>query len=276
MRRATVAVAVLVLLAGCNGFGGGGGATPTDTLTPAPIVTPSPTPEDTSLAPGVEATGITDLDALTTAHRQAALNRSYTWNERTRLQSRIGNTSATPNRNQTVYFEDATHYYRVTSRLVRRVNSRLRYFPGYARYANGSVMFTRWVPMGSGTIRYVRQPVRPTDRRFAAFATSALWKYLSEGDAEVSVVLVDGRRNYAVTVTDNPLPQVNATNYTARAVIAPDGFVRSLNVTYVGTVNAARVRGHYSFAYTAVNATTVPDPDWLQVARANATNGTFP
>lgn len=75
----TLAVATAVVLAGCAGLAAD--PAPTETITPAPVPedTPTPsTPPPPSLAPGVTAGGVEDVDRLAAAHRAALGNRSYT------------------------------------------------------------------------------------------------------------------------------------------------------------------------------------------------------
>ncbi len=267
-----------MVAAGCGGLGGGladGPGTPSETLTPAPVPTPTPTPVDRDVAPGIRGGAVDDLDELAAAHRSIVRNRSYTWRDRLIVERRTEGSTAVSRRNQTVYYENPTTYLRVTSREVRQVGSRERIFPGYERYANGSTMFTRWASFEGEGAEYVRGPVRPTRGRFARLATGTVRRYLDEGSAEVETVVANGSRAYAVTVTRDQLPTVDAVRYRARAVVTPEGFVRSLSVGYVGETQGgnAQVAGSYSFDYGAVDRTTVEPPAWLDAAR-DTTSGT--
>ncbi|MFB6177650.1 MAG: hypothetical protein ABEI99_10985 [Halobaculum sp.] len=76
----------------------------------------------------------------------------------------------------------------------------------------------------------------------------------------------------ASALQPDALEFVNRSNVTAFAltvVVAPDGYVRYLNLTYAVDVGGSPVRLDVKRAIVAVNETTVPKPDWLDRARKN-------
>ncbi|MFB6173916.1 MAG: hypothetical protein ABEI39_04660 [Halobacteriales archaeon] len=268
MRWRSLFVVVAVLTAGCGSLVGAddpGRDRPTETLTPAPVPEVTPTPERWPVAPGVTGAGVADLDTLVAAHTGAAANTSYVWRERR-------GTTADPNATIPLFDRSVaevaspSRYYVWTSEERVRLRSGLRHVANYSEFTGDGVRTIRYRLVGQSDYEYQRRhPVSASSNTFVGGAVSAaLRRYLAVERATVSRTRVDGDTHYLVVGRNwTRFAGGEVTDYTVRALVSEDGFVRRLSATYtVQSVGQPRcVR--YSFAYDRVGNTTVDPPGWV-------------
>lgn len=242
-------VGLVVVLAGCGALGGSGGPDgPFDTETDeertlTPVAVPEVTAEPAPLPPGVTTAGVTDADALLDAHRAVLRNQSYTLTVRLSVDG-------------------------VVSERLARVESPTRYYQrevlagsesNVSRFASDRTVYTRSV--APNATRYARfDTVRPPGSQ--TVRESRL--LLSVPTATVFETTVDGRPAFVVRGSYPVHPAASALrNVTLRAVVRPDGLVRSLNASYTRVDGADRTAVSRSFRYTDLGETTVDRPDWV-------------
>lgn len=287
MRVRLLAVLAVVALAGCGGFIQGSDSE-TPTLTPAPVPSPTATPVESpavgdgrvGVATGMAAGGLTDSTALARQHVAAINGTSYVWTERYVETLRTDNVSAQRQTTQRVTLENATTHRHVTSSTETGDRSlgtapydhleegRVEYRDGYETYANGDVEYVSWFDF-RGEDRIFERRDAVTDRTaFDTLARGPIERYI---DPEASTVMIlDGRGNWYEVTSSAPSVSLQPTveNYSARAVIRSDGFVRSLTVSYERQISGRTVDVRYSFRYADVGTATVEPPDWLAEAKS--------
>jgi hypothetical protein len=241
-----VAVALAVVVAGCGsvvggaGPGGQGADTPAPTLTPAPV--PAVTETPVTLPPGVAGNRVTNATTLYEAHTDYIRGRSYTLHVRVEVDS---------GSSERVFgVETPTRYYR-HDRLPGR---------NFTRYADGDRVYVRSVLGGNDLYASSDDPDRPSA------PTVRLSKaFLQLDDVRVAETLVDGELHYELTGSYPVHPTVDSLrDVRIRAVLGPQGFIRSLNTSYVAVSAGTRTNVTRSFAYTDVDSTTVERPLWVE------------
>ena len=240
------AVGLALVLAGCGALGGTSGTAdpgtgPASGATLTPVAVPSTTETPVTLPPGVTTAGVADADALLAAHQATLRDRSYTLAVRLEVDGDV-------------------------TRRVSRVASQTRYYQRdvlvrqgvtVSRFASDRTVYTRSVT--ANLTRYdrfdtVRPPGSQTVRESRVF--------LSVPSATVFRTTVDGRPTFALRGTYPVHPtEPGLRNVSLRAVVAPSGLIRTLNVSYYREADAANVTR--SFAYSDVGSTTVERPDWV-------------
>lgn len=262
-------VAALALTAGCGSLVAGD-ETPTagETVTPAPVPTVTETPERWGIAPGLAGGGVADVDALVRAHLAATANRSYVWRE----YRGFGSADAETVRTSTVTVarvESSSVYTLRTGRWQVRIEGELSNVANYSEYADGTVRRARYRLLGRS--EPTARALPPTSARSHPYvggaATTAIRRYLDVDNATVSEILVDGDRHYRVVSHPEAVRVPGETrNATVTAVVSPDGFVRSLEVSYLATSAGTPRRVTYGFAYELVDETNVDPPDWYEAS----------
>ena len=153
-----------------------------------------------------------------------------------------------------------------SSERLFRVETPTRYYrhdrlPGrnFTRYADGERVYVRSAIGGNDLYASSVEPDRPSA------PTIRLSKaFLQLDDVRVAETLVDGQLHYELTGFYPVHPAVDSLhNVTIRAVLGPQGFIRSLNTSYVATGGNRETNVTRSFAYTDVDSTTVERPDWV-------------
>jgi hypothetical protein len=251
--RQSVLVALLVVLAGCAGLTG----TPTPTVTPAPV----PAAEqqavgDTPLPPGVTAGGVTDVRALSRAHTDAALERSYRLSVVTHRDTLDG------------YQTDSFHV-RVGNATTYLSRSNVTNGTRLETYAEDGLVLVRY---DTDPPRYDAQPhgVEPPSAVVAKRTAAHLRTYLAVERAAVSATSIHGTD--VVRIEGEKPRRVSGTiGYTVVAYVEPSGFVRSLHVEFDCTTDRPCSHVTVSIRHDAVNQTTVSRPPWYDEAIA-ATN----
>ncbi|MFB6140639.1 MAG: hypothetical protein ABEJ26_09425 [Halosimplex sp.] len=245
MRWRVVAAAFAVVLAGCGALGGapeqsGGRSADTPTLTPVPV--PEATTAPPRLPPGLTGANVTDANALVDAHLAAIRGRSYTLAVRVRIDGERSE--------RLLRVETPTRYYRV-DRLADRGDT--------VQFADGDDLYTRTEYRGD--VRYGRfdDPSLPRSQTVALSRA-----FLRVDDVRVAETRVDGDVAYELTGRYPVHPSVDTlANFSLRAIVEPDGFIRSLNVSYVRTGTGDGTTVSRSFVYSDVDATTVEEPAWV-------------
>lgn len=261
-------LALVVATAGCSGLVGGGSSAPT--LTPAPVPTVESTPADPRIgvAPGVSTRAVTHPSYLADRHVAVTNDSRYVVTVRRHETRRLDGVVANPSRVQRIAVENATVYRRDTSALERRVGGAYVYRYGYGEYANGRAKYVSWLGDDDTDRVFRRYPDPSTRPQYAEITASSVRRYLDLESATVSRYdVADGdARYYLVTGTRSTLGATDVENYSARAVIRADGFVRRLNVTYDAMDRGIAVSASYSFAYRKVGTATVAPPAWIDEA----------
>lgn len=246
---ATVLLALVVVLAGC----GGGDPTPTET----PTATVHPFADG---PPGIDETGVTDVDALMAAHNASLDGQSVTVDlgfhltvngsgEEVSLHAKVVPDSdrgwirfESGDDHGTYYTEGTTTYYREV------VDANARY---------GTIADTLAIPE-TGTPRF------GTDDRIRTALESADWE-------PVGTVERDGRTLYELEATDVEVPGVNASDGTTveasgRLLVDRDGVIHHLEVDT--TVEDAEETVQYGLrvSLSDIGSTSVDRPDWYDNA----------
>jgi hypothetical protein len=275
-RLGGVALAVLLALAGCSAVpGGGGGGPATESLTPAPIPEQGTSAE--RLAPGLTREGVTDPLALANAHG-AALETDYGFHSNWTARYRNGSVHA--HADQRVLVTPAGFTARVTvagrpgflttgprltatfwsngtvlaERIEREDTVGYRYL-GAATYNGGAGFYTS-----------LRRP-KPWRDHYALF-TAVETRVVDEfgGDTGPRRYTVVGERLRDPAVFGAATDVRRPANVSLRAVVTEGGAVRSLRLSYDGTVrNGRRVHVTRSIDYED-DVGQVTRPEWFGVA----------
>jgi hypothetical protein len=277
MRRwHALALVALLVLAGCSEVIGTEPAGRTPTVTPAPI--PATDAPSAALAPGLNATGVTDPLALANAHSAALGGRSYTLDSTWTVRHANGSLRAFIDLHahvdeptfQTQVRVDGTETGFVSNRpttavfwsdgreLVERVerDNRITYLhvPA-AEYNNGSGFYNslkRPTPWRDTYGLLAALDLRVVDAQHEGDTTV----YLLEGDH-----LDDAALFAATTNTDRP------ENVTFRAVVNERGFILRYRLTYTATVDGEPVRVTRVVRYRNLGETIVSKPGWYATAK---------
>lgn len=272
--RLAVALVVLVVLAGCGG-------SPFATPSSAPTVTPVPVPEGDrdGLAPGVTDDGVELPGVLADAHAASLSNRSYrlvttrtvryengTLRERLHLELALGTdrsylvATETAGPAAPVFLgrpPAAAAFWSNGSTYVRRLTRGEETTYTTFQPAEGAGTWQYW----ARTVPFGGQEASPRnfiDRTFTSVPTSVTDR-----------TTVDGTTAYrlAGSRATGPLPEVGTPrSVDLRATVTADGLVRSLTLTYAGTVDGEPVTVRRTVGYQGVGNTTVERPAWTDRA----------
>jgi len=235
----TLVVVAAVVVAGCGGPAADAG--PERTLTPVPVPD-SPTATAQALPPGVASDGVADVDALVAAHAAALAGRSFTARVRTTYDGLSGSRVLRVEGARRYAYHDAT---------VTTAGNRTEFVDGEHRYSRS----TR-----NGLVFELHPPANHSEL-YGWMVRSTLRSALPTGNATVFRTRLDGRTHYELRVDRSTHPRFEAfRNYSARATVRADGFVRAVTVSYVrGETNVTR-----TVAYGSVGSTTVERPAWVE------------
>lgn len=270
MRLRLLAVAFLVAAAGCGSIVGLDGGGRTETVTPAPVPTATPTPEDPrdGVAPGVDTTGVFDVDYLAENHVEALASTSYAWSERNREVRTFGETGTNITRTQRVTVVNETTYRRQAENIDDRIDGEYTFFGEYDVYGGDDREFAKFVSFENGQ-EYRTQPTRDRGGQYVELMTDSVRRYVDLDNATVTRADAGDRPHFRVVGTRDELPQFGEiSNYSTRAVIREDGVIRSLNVSYdYVTSSGVAVTVQYEYALESIGTATVEEPQWLETAR---------
>jgi hypothetical protein len=285
-----VLLAALLVLAGCNGLGLSGGAdegeTPSadaDALTAAPVPSTAQATGTATVAPdtppGVNATGIADVEALASAHRSVLANRSFAVTVRStgdRRRSapdsytvRVGNGSREGDLAAEPPIPGLSHLGRAHY-LVTTDGDAMPLV-----YADGDAQFARdfAVVDGDVVVESDRVTMVPPDRvRPAGYGLNQL----PEAAADVTRVRRDGETFVRVHVTDRGIDFENYTrpiapvggvsNYSLTAYVRDDGFVKTIDLRYDVRTDGDRTRVERRWSY-ALDTGPLAEPRWVARTR---------
>lgn len=246
-----VALAVVVLLAGCQ-FGGPGPQEQSPDGTQA-----SPFADDQG-PPGMAASGVTDADALLSAHASTLNGTSATVDIAFRL------TVNGTGQNVSLRGKSVPDSDRGWMQVVLQNGEGTYYTVGdttyYREIVNGSVDY--------GTTDQVSAvPERPrfgADQRIRTAVESAEWEWVDTVDR-------DGRTLYEFTATSVDPPNVNTTGETTvsssgRLLVDATGVVHHVAVSTTVETERGTVRYGLEVAVNDIGETTIEEPNWLDQA----------
>ena len=252
-------VVALALTAGCSALSDSGD---TSTLTPAPVPQPATTTETSPLPPGVTGASIESVDRLSLAHLEATNGTAYVWQSNYTRIRYFGNKTFVGHIRQTATVENQSVYTYWTNRKKAPREAQFSYLGEYGLYADSTGRYTR-LKQG-GTFTYERLSPQPARQQIGRRTGSAVDEYLRTENVTVTETRVDGARFYEIVGTDYAFRSgYGIRDYTARAIVSPDGFVRSLAVSYNQTRDGEREHIEYTFAYSRLGNATVDEPDWV-------------
>lgn len=260
---AVVAISVCLVVAGCAGFAGGDGGP--RTVNPALAETPTETPTPPGGYPtGVDRDGV-DTEELIAAHRTALGNGSWT----VTLTRTVAGENETIERSQAVVRVDGPNLLYGFERV--RGENRL----ATAHWSNATASASRRVSW-RGNVTLSANPSEaggPT----GLDPTGGAW---------LSAIFVDMRAEYAGTeqTADGPITVLEATagriersgvpdrrQVRLRARVDSAGVVRSVVLQYDVFLGDDPATIRIALRTDEVGTTTVPRPDWVDRALANAT-----
>jgi len=209
------------------------------------------------LPPGVDDDGTVDVDALLGAHRTAVRESTYTWEYRQRQRSA----------------ESGDRLVALDRRVAVGENATLVETGGFPFVANS----THYLTERCGYLRRVLDIDSPYSTLEAthpnhtyAPAEELMGTYLVDGPYRVEAVTEGGERYVRLHASTADVPETvtdgntEMRDYWVTAYVTPDGFVRSMVVSFdsvaeEGTDHRVLIR----FNYAAVDATTVSRPEWV-------------
>lgn len=278
MNRAVLAC-LLALLAGCSALPvGGGNAGGTDTAT----VTPAPIPEGGTFPPGVSSDGVETPAALARAHVSVINNRSYTFaterevryrngtlRSRLRLRVALGADrsyraeTATAGPDAPVFLGEppasAVFWSNGSLYLRKFTHDNETVYNEFQTTEDGAGTWSYWVstvPFGGGRDR----PERFYRDVFRSIPTRTVERRTDDGTVAYRLVGARARDNSF----DDEVDAIS--DLRLEAVVTQAGLVRSLTLTYAGTIDGEPVEVHWTFRYRDIGNTTVGRPDWFDRA----------
>ncbi|MFC7096768.1 hypothetical protein [Halobaculum marinum] len=264
-RYGAVALVVLVVLAGCTSFGVGGGDGGARTVNPALAETPTATATPTGGFPaGVSPAGV-DVEAMIDAHRAALANGSWTVS----LNRTVVGLDGEVERSSARVLVDGNRSLYTFERV--RGDNRL----ANAHWRNGTAAASKRVSWRGD----VTLDGRPRDAGGPAGLdpTGGAWLYAASVDTRPSYAGVEVTPNGTVTLIEaaegrierSGLPDRRQVRLSAR--VDERGVVRSLSLRYEVFLGNEPGSVTLSLRTTNVGSTTVPRPEWVDRALANAT-----
>lgn len=256
--RVTVAVVLVVLVVTAGCFGGGATDTPVTETTGAPD-TPAGPFDGVSQPPGIDDSGVTDADALLSAHESALAGESTTVSmsftltvngtgQNVSLQGKVlpdgdrGWMRVTfPDGTGTYYTADDSTYYR------ERVNGTTSY---------GTTSQVSAIPA---------EPRFGADQRIRTALAAAEWE-------PVGTVERDGRTLVELRATSVDPPDVNTSGDTTvdssgRLLVDGEGVVHYVVVETTVENDRGTVEYAIEVRLADVGSTTLEEPDWIDRAR---------
>lgn len=258
----TVGLVVLAVTAGCGSLTDN--SVETTTVTPAPVPTPSPSPQEPggSLAPGLDASGVTDPGSLAQSHAEITDGTSYQMERMRSVVHRFGNTTAESTEVRRLTYENASRYHLAADPYETLVDGQVRSLHDFEAYVDGDVVYRTWRTDDGRTVRENASVSERPDE--ADLVDVAIRRYLRLENETVSRIDVGDGTHYEVVGTRTTLPRYGDLEaYHARAVVRSDGFVRSLNVTFTVRRNDDQIDVRDDVTYRQVGNVTVTEPAWV-------------
>lgn len=279
-RALAAALCVLLALAGCNTLAPGPGpSTPSTPATPAPVPTDDP---DGELAPGVTTEGVVSSRTLAEAHVARLDDRSFDLavNRTTRypngtLRGRLGlDLSLGADRSYLVHTATTGPEAPV---FLGRPPAEASFWSNGSTYTRrltrgNTTTYTQFQPTdGAGTWQYWARTVPyggrgGNPRGFITRTFSAVPTRVTDRVADGNVTtyrLVGSRATAPIELGVADPREVELT-----ATVTAAGLVRSLSLSYVGTVDGRQITVTRQFRYERVGNATVARPPWVDRALA--------
>ncbi|GAA0277506.1 DUF7537 family lipoprotein [Halobacterium noricense] len=259
-RSPFILIVLFVVLAGCSGQPITSGTTDVPDAATS-TTTDHDTPQST-LAPGLTESGVTDAWALAQAHRDSLANTTYT--------------------------ERSQHTVRANGTLRRAVTTTLRQGQGdryvYERYAHGTAALfpnltvfrndstlVQRTAYDNGTVAYSGPEAAATP---ATDRYGNVYAVLSASPTTVEeAVAHNGTTRYRVMSTGPPTNSsayAGVSNYTMTALVGPDGLVHEYTISYAETRGGQTVTVSTAVQFTARGKTVVQPPEWAADALVNS------
>lgn len=262
MDRLAVVVVALVLLAGCGGvsLGESGPETPEKTLTPVPLSangTDARTGTPSERPPGVSAGGVVDTRRLHEAHDSFLADRSYRWT--------LDYDLAGPGRAGAEFDQGFLRWAVVEPDrfLVRQAND--GELVNQSLFVNESGGYLRTV---EGNVTHNRTIARPGTSEEYVPSGQIIERFLTGMNPNVTRVERRGRTYYRLHDSTGLPPTMERlateiSNYSVTAYVTPEGFVRSMSVTFDRSWGGGYERVSIRFYYEAVGSARVERPAWV-------------
>lgn len=255
-----VVVAALLVLAGCGGlsFGAGDGpATPPETLTPVPVSSPGATSTPIERPPGVSLVGIVDARRLREAHEAFLAGRSYRFT--------LDYDLTGPDRSGPPYEQGFRR------RAVVEPGRFLVWQTDDGRPVNQSLFVNEsggYLRVVEGNVTRSETLARPGPSEDYVPSGQIIQRFLAGMAPNVTRIERGGRtyyRLYDSTGLPPALEQQAAViyNYSVTAYVTPEGFVRSMTVTFERSWDVGQEHVSIRFYYEAVGSTSVERPAWV-------------
>lgn len=263
MRWRTLAVVVLAVTAGCGTFTTA--SEPTESVTPVPVTgVPTEAPTPTGIAPGLTGDGVRDVNRLAEGHTNAIEGERYVWRSVRRTDSlpNVSGQEHVVRQNLSVESERRYRFYTNRRDLNQRGDERL--LNDVTEFADGQTVYRRFVPFSQQEFTYARQPAEAASVRYESEMAGPVRRYLAVPNATVEETRVQTRPYYRIIAERETTPGfTRGRNFSATALVSPEGFVRSMNVSYVVDRAARTVTVEYSFRYERGDDVSVERPDWI-------------
>lgn len=264
MHWRVIAVTCLAVTAGCGSLATGTEPTPTVTPSPPPDVQTS-TSTPSGLAPGLGGGGVTNADRLAAAHLASLEGPSYAWVAERRVDRLSDRTGDEHLVRQELVVESDRRYRFETNR--RDVHSRgdERFRGDVSEFADGETVSSRFVPFGDRAFTYDTEHAAPATDAYARELTLPVRQYLAVPNATVAAARMDGQPYYRLESHGREFPgATTGQNVSVSALIAPSGFVQSMNVTYEVDRGSRVEHVRYWFEFDRTDDVTVERPDWIR------------
>lgn len=270
-RSLAVGLVLVVLVAGCNAPVS---STPTSTVTPVPLPASNASDDRVApgeLAPGVEASGVTDAGRLARAHASVLATRGYT----------VDQTLARTHPNGTVesryvtraQFAAGSGRFRASLTQTDRVDGRLS-TRRVERFADGTQVYEAATDANATRYRVVRAPDGTLRSPAAIYPTNltndpAIARLFTLVETDTTDQWVENGTRYLRVESPGSADLPPLRNVSLVATVTESGLVTDYRVEYDVRRNGVRVHVVVAVTYTDVGDTTVRAPDWID--RVNAT-----
>ncbi|PSQ11556.1 hypothetical protein BRC93_05090 [Halobacteriales archaeon QS_5_70_15] len=271
--RTALVLAATLVLAGCSGVANPGG-TPTRSATPAPVPTDA-TPPARAAVPGVSPLGVENASLLAAAHRRRLAGTPFT--ERTVTTARDRNGTVLGRR--TLVVERGPDANRLSYAIEGgpRRDARSFWTVEATVWSDGRTT-VHSITDGDGSVRRERVSsdiyAEFVDPEASLYARTLERASIRRVDRRI----VDGTTRYvfvAQGIDPRPafgLPGANPTgNASLRAVVAADGTVHRVEVTFPALYRGRAATVEHVFEYDRIGTTTVTRPPWYDEAIQNGT-----
>jgi hypothetical protein len=273
---------LLLVIAGCNGLQSPESTTHSPTLQPTATVAPGSTSTASvgtsstttgSSLPGFTAGEVSGPFTLASAHGNVLQNQSYTVTESSSIRYSNGTVVTEERITATIGPTDSRYVYRrtvngTTPALFGRANGTM------VQYANGSVVFRKAIVDGTVAERGIvtdgnQEPVPPnavyhrskTNRIGTVFTRLSIVSVTQINDTTFRIEATEFDTD-TLRVDSQQIRDVSLDSFSATVTV--DGFVRTYEYRFQGTVNGNTVTVTERVRYGEVGTATVDPPSWYE------------